>query len=666
MSSRIDRDLLKRAIRENIETLCRHFFPNGKKALDEWQVGNLQGEAGRTLNIHLEGDKAGIFQDFNTGEHGDFVMAIKIARGLGFVEAALEIGRAIGINLESGNNTAAGSGNGRRTSGSRYTTGASIKPPDWKKDYALADSDLKELAAWRGYSISFCSWLNDHQLIGRQNGLWAFPVYHDGVIVSVHVRHDKNKWIYRPRLKDIGVALNPLVIGDLDSAQKVFSGESQWDLFSVLERLGIHHGEAIAGIATRGAQNGSLVGTLEIKAELYLLPQNDEAGRAWLEHAAGVLSCTMRILSVPSIYHDVDDWLRAIKDIAEFIEAIRNAQIQTQRPRPAYIEFHKPSYFINYQPPDDLVLVGDNHIVRGSVFVIGGAPGVGKSRASVSLALAGALVTPWFNLEVLTEFRTMILQAENGRFRLKEEFSEINQPSLEDHLLICPPPPHGLCFNKTEFKDQLKAANDEFGPHLVLLDPWNAVAHDDRLRDYRESFDVVAEVFDLGTEKGPGIGILAHTRKPLPGERANGRALLNLLAGSYVLGSVPRCVFVMQSASDDVNETKVIWTCCKNNDGKLGPRSVWERKNGLFVPVQNFDWTSFDSPEEKKDKPIDETALAEIFNDGALKLKRADAVEALINLTGRKRSTCYDALNEKTGRLKRWLKLEGGLLAYVP
>jgi hypothetical protein len=109
-----------------------------------------------------------------------------------------------------------------------------------------------------------------------------------------------------------------------------------------------------------------------------------------------------------------------------------------------------------------------------------------------------------------------------------------------------------------------------------------------------------------------------------------------------------------------------MWTCCKNNDGRLGPRSVWERKNGLFVPVPDFDWSSFDSPEDKKDKAIDETALAEIFKDGAVKLKRVDAVEALINLTGRKRTVCYDALNEKTGKLKRWLKFEAGFLAYVP
>src|SRR6516162_9655664 len=102
--TRINSDLLKRTIRENIETLCQHFFPNGKKAGDEWQVGNLQGEVGRTLNIHLEGEKAGVFQDFNTSEHGDFVLAVKIARGLSFVDAAREIGNAVGVSLDTGNN----------------------------------------------------------------------------------------------------------------------------------------------------------------------------------------------------------------------------------------------------------------------------------------------------------------------------------------------------------------------------------------------------------------------------------------------------------------------------------------------------------------------------------------------------------------------------------
>ena len=405
MPSRINRDLLKRAIRENIEILCRHFFPNGKKAGQEWQVGNLQGEAGRTLNIHLEGDKAGIFQDFNTGEHGDFVMAIKISRGLGFVEAALEIGRAVGISLETGQNTSTAGNSSRRTSGTRYTNGASIRPCDWEKDYQLSEADLKELATWRGLSPSFCNWLEHNRLIGRQNGLWAFPVYHDGAIVSAHVRQDKNKWIYRPRLKDIGVDLSPLVIGDLSSAEKIFSAESQWDVFSLLDKLGVQHGEAIAGIATRGAQNGTLVGSIKIKAELYLVPQNDDAGHAWLEHAAGVLSCTMHIVAVPNVYHDVDDWLRAIKDIAEFIEAIRNAKkrepnkpkTKAERLEIFSLAAISGTKFLDVQIPAKEIIIED-WLKEGEVGFVYAYRGTGKSWLILSLCIAiaeGTALGPW-------------------------------------------------------------------------------------------------------------------------------------------------------------------------------------------------------------------------------------------------------------------------------
>ena len=81
---------------------------------------------------------------------------------------------------------------------------------------------------------------------------------------------------------------------------------------------------------------------------------------------------------------------------------------------------------------------------------------------------------------------------------------------------------------------------------------------------------------------------MAYTRKPHAGERASGRALLNLLAGSHVLGSVPRCVFALQSATDEGTEARVVWTCRKNNDGALGPRSAWERRDGRFSTRTGF------------------------------------------------------------------------------
>jgi hypothetical protein len=268
-------------------------------------------------------------------------------------------------------------------------------------------------------------------------------------------------------------------------------------------------------------------------------------------------------------------------------------QTDAELPPRIMIEILQPSQILAYKPPADLVLVGDYHLVRGTVVVVGGSPGVGKSRSTLALAEAGATQYEWFGLRVHIQFKTLIIQNENGLFRLQREIEAIGEPLLEDYLRVCPPPPYGMCFWKKEFRDQLKRAADYFGPHVVVLDPWNAIARDDRAKDYLESFEIIRNVFPQG-ESGPVLVIAAHTRKPTVGERANGRALLNLLAGSYVLGSVPRVVFVMQHASDEVTEERIVWTCCKNNDGKDLQRSAWVRQNGLFVPVLDFDWTGWD------------------------------------------------------------------------
>lgn len=66
--------------------------------------------------------------------------------------------------------------------------------------------------------------------------------------------------------------------------------------------------------------------------------------------------------------------------------------------------------------------------------------------------------------------------------------------------------------------------------------------------------------------------ILHHLRKPRPDDRHRGRSLANLLSGSYVLVSFCRSVLVMQPASDDTEDTRVVITPAKNNDGELGPR----------------------------------------------------------------------------------------------
>jgi hypothetical protein len=371
----------------------------------------------------------------------------------------------------------------------------------------------------------------------------------------------------------------------------------------------------------------------------------------WRDEACGLTPEIIRGAIVPIQFNN--EYARGNNDKKPpaFIEDLqRQYDDTTPTERKTFIEVLWPSELRSYEPPPGVVLVGENHITRGSVFVIGGAPGVGKSRAAVALAEAGATGYNWFGYTVHSKFKTLIVQNENGRFRLKQELAELDCSLLDDYLRITPPPPYGLCFNRDEFREQLLQAISDFAPDVVVIDPWNAVARDDKAKDFLSAFESLRAVIPAG-DNGPAIGIVAHTHKPKIGERSSGRALLNLLAGSYVVGSVPRCVFIMQSATDEVTDNRIVWTCCKNNDGELGERSAWERRNGLFEPVHEFDWETFGSSEKNADPLWGKVAgIAEELGDRATRAAIARELEKL----GASLATAYRHIEtaEKRGAIR--------------
>jgi hypothetical protein len=89
-----------------------------------------------------------------------------------------------------------------------------------------------------------------------------------------------------------------------------------------------------------------------------------------------------------------------------------------------------------FKEPEGHNLVGDYHIQRGAIAVLAGAPGVGKRRAALWLAIQGARGEgDWFGLPVHCQFRTLMLQNENGLVRLHHDFEEIKLPAAFDSWL---------------------------------------------------------------------------------------------------------------------------------------------------------------------------------------------------------------------------------------
>jgi AAA domain/CHC2 zinc finger len=525
---------------------------------------------------------------------------------------------------------------------------------DWSRCVdAFTDEHLERLADWRGYSGEFCSWLKENGFVGLYDDHIAFPLHdRSGKVIAAHVRQKDASWRYVPK----GTKTHPLVIGELFAGDTVHVFESQWDAFAFMDASGERSGI----IVTRGASNGALVAGLIPKgSNVCLWTQTDEAGEKWQKDICANTKARVKRAKIPAPQKDLNEWTRAGGTADDLLAAMMNAEILREPERPL-IEFKSPLQLQNFVPPPGIMMVGDCHITKGSVFVIGGAPGIGKSRALVALAVAGATQSDWFGLKTHRRFKVMIIQTENGLFRLSKEFGELNCDALESYVRVCPPPPYGLCFRRDDFRAQLSAAIADFQPEVVGFDPWNAAAREQDSREYLDTFDALKSVLPLG-EDAPALVIVAHTRKPKADERTSGRALLNLLAGSYVLGSVPRTVFVMQAASDDTTDNRIVWTCCKNNDGELGARSAWERRNGLFAPVTDFDFEKFDAPDQDKREVICEDDVRSVFENGAL--TKAEARKLLEQATDASRSACYYAL-DPDGRFAKHLNYSEGKLVW--
>lgn len=322
-----------------------------------------------------------------------------------------------------------------------------------------------------------------------------------------------------------------------------------------------------------------------------------------------------------------------------------------QTKRAPFLRYMTPGECAAWEMPGDYNLVGDFHIVRGGVTVIGGVPGCGKSRTLAGLAIAGAARADFMGLPVHSHFRTLIIQAENGPARLKAEFEEIQSGldvDLNDWLRVTPPGRAGLPLHDPFFRDELRCQIQEFKPGVVSFDPWNRIVLDDKQKDYRAAIDWIHEILPERDEEKPAVVIVAHLRKRGNGDgRKRGRDLLQEISGSGMIGSAARSVFILEPANSDQEDSRLVWTCAKNNDGREGASSAWYRSNGLFAPCHDFDFEEFFGGSCSREK-ITKDTMREALSGG---VPKKVAVKRLQELTNCATSAAYSAVAPE-GRFK--------------
>jgi hypothetical protein len=322
-----------------------------------------------------------------------------------------------------------------------------------------------------------------------------------------------------------------------------------------------------------------------------------------------------------------------------------------KKPREKLIQFFSPSQLKAFQIPPGYNMVGDFHLFRGGLSVLAGPPSCGKSRAALWLALLGARGEgEWLGYKVHTKFRTLILQDENDMVRLHRDFQQIDSfEGLDEWVKISAPPDCSLALRNPDFRAEMKAIMRNFQPELLVVDPWRSCTPDSMEKDYTEALVRLREILTAADVK-PASLVVHHLRKPKSDDKHRGLNTAHLVSGSNVLHGAARSLFVMQSATDDVEENRVVVTCCKCSNGQPGPRTVWERKTAWFEPVKDFDWEAFDNDGTSHREPkVKEEHIRQAFELGIGPLPLKQVAEKLQEIAGVGRSAAYEALKTNDG-----------------
>ena len=82
---------------QDAESVASMLLPQGRREGHEWRVGSVEGDAGKSLGVHLTGSKAGVWQDFATDKGGDLLDLWAAVRGVTLADAIAQAKAHLGI-----------------------------------------------------------------------------------------------------------------------------------------------------------------------------------------------------------------------------------------------------------------------------------------------------------------------------------------------------------------------------------------------------------------------------------------------------------------------------------------------------------------------------------------------------------------------------------------
>ncbi|MDX1950297.1 MAG: AAA family ATPase [Rickettsiales bacterium] len=427
---------VKSRVLSNIKPILNYLFPLGMTKGNQFLIGNIHGDKGDSLVVELSGSKAGLWNDFATGEGGDIFDLWALKNNLDVESQFPEIIKQLRDWLSLG-----------------HVSNKTIHQEQNKKKQPPTDN------------------------LGAYTGKWDYTDASGKLIACVYRYDTETGKEYRPwdavkrkqKTPEIRPLYNQVGISKSNEVVLVEGEKSAQALIDI-------------GICATTAMNGAKAPIdktdwLPLKNKNVIVwPDNDEAGIEYgnkvAEHLAGICS-SIKKLCPPQVWQLKYDAYDAIRDGVDVTSFLKTAVTVGRQKTPIY--FFKDYHADETPMPEDLI--APRILTPSGIMVLGGAPKVGKTDFLLSLLTHMSAGKSFLGMTPAKALRIFYLQTEVGYFYMREriksiELDYIDHEAVGSNLAITPQL-HLLLDEKT-VPSLAKDVNEFFGankPDILVIDP---------------------------------------------------------------------------------------------------------------------------------------------------------------------------------------------------
>jgi energy-coupling factor transporter ATP-binding protein EcfA2 len=331
----------------------------------------------------------------------------------------------------------------------------------------------------------------------------------------------------------------PNVLRAVEAGETVFIVEGEKDVISV-ESTGL---TATCNAGGSGQWRKSMSDHLQ-GANVVIIPDNDDPGRQHALDVAGKLlgiASSIKVVELPELplKGDVTDWIaqgHTGDDLKRLAFSIKEwTPDPEQRERPAGVFSHYDLVTGSLEPIPWIV---EGIIPEGSVCLLAGDSGVGKSWLSFHMAQAVSGSIPFLGHFKTTPCRVLYLDAESGENLLRRRFKKLWRGLLEDNPNLSPELSISVQLLSVKLdRDGCTALEERIrsdGITLVILDPMIHFTSGDE-NSSRETAEFLEGLREVAHNTGCTFFLVHHVRKE---SRMNSNSAGQMIRGSSAIRGV--------------------------------------------------------------------------------------------------------------------------------